>query len=107
MDKHKPAKGIDHSMDSLTPAQHQKLLVLWLLLSANPGTGQYQIDPMYVLDRWSQDIGPHVDQDLPNARRHSRNGQVPVTRAHSAKYRQPFTALFLRNRRSGVGGAFV
>jgi hypothetical protein len=56
------------NFDGLSMAQKQKILVLWLLLSTNPGTLPGQIDPDDVLNnKWNNDIGPHV-AELPYAK---------------------------------------
>jgi len=48
---------------NLNTTQLQKLLVLWLLMSANPT----EIDQNFLNTQWDQDIAQHVT-DIPNAK---------------------------------------
>jgi hypothetical protein len=48
---------------NLTVTQLQKLLVLWLLMSANTT----DLDQTFLINQWDQDIAPHVT-DIPNAK---------------------------------------
>ena len=81
-----PAPGTSN----LSTTQLQKLLVLWLLMSANP-TG---ISQSFLSAQWDQDIAPHVT-DIPNAKAiffpFATGGAVPARLQASALELKAFT----------------